>query len=60
MGAAADRHAQTRSVLTGLLDSIEGVPINEVAAQVLALNTRLQASLQTTSMLAQISLVNYL
>jgi flagellar hook-associated protein 3 FlgL len=60
MGAAADRHAQTGSVLTGLLDSIEGVSIEEVAAQVLALNTRLQASLQTTSMLAQISLVNYL
>jgi flagellar hook-associated protein 3 FlgL len=42
------------------LDSIEGVSIEEVAAQVLALNTRLQASLQTTSMLAQVSLVNYL
>jgi hypothetical protein len=31
-----------------------------VAAQVLALSTRLQASLQTTALLHQSSLVNYL
>ncbi len=43
-----------------MLEQIEGVSNEEVAAQILALQTRLQASLQTTSLLFQISLVNYL
>jgi flagellin-like hook-associated protein FlgL len=60
LGATKERHQQSRMVLMGLVDGIEGVPIEEVGAQVLALNTRLQASLQTTSMLFQTSLVNYL
>jgi flagellin-like hook-associated protein FlgL len=60
MEAAADRHRQTKATLSDLLQEIEGVKSEEVAAQVLALQTRLQASLQTTSMLYQISLVNYL
>ena len=60
LGAARDRHIQTQSVLTDLLDHIEGVPMEEVAAQILAMQTRLQASLQTTAMLFQTSLVNYL
>lgn len=60
MESAADRHRQTKAALSDLLQEIEGVKAEEVAAQVLALQTRLQASLQTTSMLYQISLVNYL
>jgi flagellin-like hook-associated protein FlgL len=60
LGAARDRHLQTKGVLGGLLNHIEGVSIEEVAAQVLALSTRLQASLQTTALLHQSSLVNYL
>jgi flagellin-like hook-associated protein FlgL len=60
MESAADRHRQTKAALSDLLQGIEGVQAEEVAAQVLALQTRLQASLQTTSMLYQISLVNYL
>jgi flagellar hook-associated protein 3 FlgL len=43
-----------------MLEKIEGVSTEEVAAQILAMQTRLQASLQTTSMLYQTSLVNYL
>ena len=43
-----------------MLEEIEGVSNEEVAAQILALQTRLQASLQTTSLLYQTSLVNYL
>ena len=43
-----------------MLEQIEGVPTEEVAAQILALQIRLQASLQTTSMLYQTSLVNYI
>ena len=58
--SAAERHRQTESTLAGMLDGIEGVSNEEVAAQILALQTRLQASLQTTAMLYQTSLVNYL
>jgi hypothetical protein len=36
------------------------VSTEETAAKLLTLQTRLQASLQTTSMLLQTSLVNYL
>jgi flagellar hook-associated protein 3 FlgL len=57
---AADRHQQTESTLAGMLDQIEGITEEEVATQIIALQTRLQASLQTTAMLYQTSLVNYL
>jgi flagellar hook-associated protein 3 FlgL len=57
---AAERHQQTRSALAGMLEQIEGVSTEEVAARVLALQTRLQASLQTTSLLFNTSLVNYI
>ena len=51
LGTAAERHQQTKSTLADLLEQIEGVSTEEVAAQILALQTRLQASLQTTSLL---------
>ena len=57
---ASDRHQQTKSALSDLLDQIEGVPSEQVASQILALQTRLQASLQTTSLLYKTSLVNYI
>ena len=57
---AAERQRQTKAALTNLLQEIEGIPTEEVAAQILALQTRLQASMQTTSMLYQTSLVNYI
>jgi flagellin-like hook-associated protein FlgL len=60
MSAAADRHSQTKSALADMLDHIEGVSNEEVAAQIMALQTRLQASLQTTSLLYKTSLVNYI
>jgi flagellar hook-associated protein 3 FlgL len=60
LSAAGDRHQQTRSTLADMLGSIEGVSTEEVAAQILALQTRLQASLQTTALLYQTSLVNYI
>jgi flagellin-like hook-associated protein FlgL len=60
LGTAKDRHKQTSAVLTDLVDSIEGVSTEDVGAQILALNTQLQASLQTTAMLFHTSLVNYL
>src|SRR5205085_2401774 len=58
--AAQERHRQTRTALGNLLDAIEGVPAEQVGAEILTLQTRLQASLQTTAKLYQISLVNYL
>ena len=57
---AGDRQTQTQTVLTSLLDSIEGVSQDEVASKILALQTSLQASLQATASLYKISLVNYI
>lgn len=57
---ASDRQTQTQTVLTSLLDNIEGVSQDEVASKILALQTSLQASLQATASLYKISLVNYL
>jgi flagellar hook-associated protein 3 FlgL len=60
MKAAQSRHQQTSTVLTNFLQSIEGVDNTQVGEQILTLQTQLQASLQTTSMLSKLSLVNYL
>lgn len=60
MNAARDRHVQTKSIVQGMLDGIEGVSTEEIAAKILAMQTSLQASYQTTAMLYQNSLVNYL
>jgi flagellin-like hook-associated protein FlgL len=60
LAAAKDRHQQTKSTLADMLEQIEGVPTEEVGARILALQTRLQASLQTTALLYQTSLVKYL
>lgn len=60
MAAASARHQQTHATLSDLLESISGVPQEEVGAQILALQTSLQASLQTTALLLRTSLVNYL
>jgi len=57
---AKQRQQQRKMTLEDLLQSIEQAPEEEVAAQILALQTRLQASLQTTSMLFQMSIINYL
>ncbi len=58
--AAQTRHQQTNATLSDFLQQIEGVSSEEVGSQILALQTRMQASMQTTSMLFQTSLVNYL
>lgn len=58
--SAGDRHRETKAAVQGLLDSVEGVSAEEVATQILALQTRLQASLQTTAILYQTTLLNYL
>jgi flagellin-like hook-associated protein FlgL len=58
--AAKSRHQQTSDMLTDLLQNVEGVSQEEVGAQILSLQTSLQASLQTTALLSQMSLVNFL
>jgi flagellar hook-associated protein 3 FlgL len=59
LGTATARHTQTNNTITDLLGQIEGVPTEQVGAEILAMQTRLQASLQTTAMLYKLSLVNY-
>ena len=58
--SAQARHQQTSAQLQDLLGSIETVPQEQVGAQILSLQTNLQASLQTTAMLAKMSLVNFI
>ena len=60
MNDAKTRQQQSQGMLQGMLDGVEQAPPEEVGAQILALQTRLQASLQTTSMLYQLSIVNYI
>jgi flagellar hook-associated protein 3 FlgL len=60
MNAAKDRHQATDAVLQDALAQNEEAKPEAVAAAILALQTRLQASYQTTSILARLSIVNYL
>ena len=60
LASTQTRHRQNSAVLNNLVDSIEGVSNEQVGAQLLTLNTQLQASLQTTALLLHTSLVNYL
>ena len=57
---AKDRHDQTNTTLQNLLQGVEGAPAEQVATQLLTLQTSLQATLQTTAMLLQTSLLKYL
>lgn len=56
----AKRQDGYKAQLEGLLEGIESVSKEEVAMEILALQTRLQASFQATSLVASLSLVNYL
>ena len=58
--ATTDRQTQTKTIMQTMLDSIEGIKDDEVATKILALQTSLQASYQTTAMLYQTSLTKYL
>ena len=60
MSDAKTRHQQATSTLSDFLQQIDGVSNEDVGAQLLTLQTRMQASMQVTSMLFQTSLVNYL
>ena len=60
MNDAKERHAATKAMLQTSIENVENAKPEEVGAGLLALQTRLQASYQTTSMLSRLSLVNYL
>lgn len=58
--AASERHTNYKAQLENLLSDAEAVNKEEIAMQLLALQTRLQASYQATAMVSQLSLVNFL
>jgi flagellin-like hook-associated protein FlgL len=60
LAAAKDRHQQTTATLSDMLGQIEGVSNEDVAARILAMQTSLQASMQTTAKLFQMSILNYI
>jgi flagellin-like hook-associated protein FlgL len=60
MKDAAARQKQTQAMLQNIVDGTESVAPEQVASQILALQTALQASYQTTAMLSQLSLTKFL
>ena len=60
MKAASDRQTQSQSVLQNMIDSTETVSTEQVASQILAIQSSLSASYQTTSMLSQLTLTKFL
>jgi flagellar hook-associated protein 3 FlgL len=59
-GAVAERHTAHSAQLGNMLEQIEAAPTETIAMEILALKTRLEASYQTTALLSQLSLVNYM
>ena len=55
-----NQHQQTTTMLDNMLQSIQGVDQTQVGAEILALQTRLSASLSATARLTQLTLVTYL
>ncbi|MEM8812291.1 MAG: flagellar biosynthesis protein FlgL [Pseudomonadota bacterium] len=54
------RHVSAQGMLTQTVEEIQGINLEEVSAQILTLQTRLQASYQTTSILSQLTLTNFI
>jgi hypothetical protein len=57
---AKTRQTQAQGMLQGIVDQAESVSRDQVASQLLAVQTSLQASYQTTAMLSQLTLTKYL
>ncbi|WP_237152540.1 hypothetical protein [Oryzibacter oryziterrae] len=57
---SAKRLEANKSAMQELLDGVEGIDKEEVAAQILTLQNRMQASYQTTSILNSLSLLNFM
>jgi len=58
--AAKERLTEKKASLQGIIDEIENVMPEEVGVKLLAMTTRLQATLQTTAMLSQFNLLNFI
>jgi hypothetical protein len=54
------QQSQAKLTLQSFIDQTETISTDQVATEILALQTRLQASYQTTSMLSQLTLVKFL
>lgn len=59
-GQADERHKATKATAEDLLSQVESADVNEVSVKILQLQTRLEASYQTTAVLSQLSLVYFL
>ncbi|MGA8900205.1 beta strand repeat-containing protein [Bradyrhizobium sp.] len=60
MKAASARQTQTQTQLQNMIDGTETVSTQQVASEILALQTSLSASYQTTSILSKLTLTNFL
>lgn len=60
LGSAATRVKATTTQLQDTIDGIETADPTETATKLMAVQTRLQASYQTTATIAKLSLVNFL
>jgi len=58
--SARQRHVAAEGILTQTVEDIEGISLEEVSAQIVTLQTRLQASYQTTAILNQLTLTNFI
>ncbi len=58
--SSRERHVASSNLLKSLIDEIEVADQYEISAQLLALQTRLQATLSVTASLGRISLINFL
>jgi flagellin-like hook-associated protein FlgL len=60
VASVSGRQDNYKAQLQGMIEDISSVPKEDVAMELLALQTRLQASYQATSLISQLSLVNYI
>jgi len=60
MKDASSRQSQTQTILQNIVDQTETASTQQVASQILALQTTLQASYETTSILAGLTLTKFL
>ena len=60
LGDARERHDANAILLDGFVEETENADVFEISAQILALQGRIEASLQVTASLSSLSLVNFL
>ena len=60
LGNATERHEASNALLLTTVDGAESADRFEVVAQILALQSRVEASLQVSASLGRLSLVNFI